>query len=449
MSAEHLGEPATRTIAAWPGSQAAWRRARASLAGGVSTGLRASMPPHPLFFDRGAGSRLWDVDGNSYLDYVLGWGPIIVGHSHPAVVTAVGEQLHRGQTFGSGHALEYEVAERLCARVPGAQRVLWSNTGSEAVQVALRLARAHTGRHRFVKFEGHYHGWTDQVLVSYRNLAEDGRPALGSAGQHPGVLADVSVLPFNDSAAVAELLARPDSDIAAVLVEPVLCNTGVLPPAPGFLEDLRALCDRTGTVLVFDEVITGLRMASGGAAERYGVTPDLTVLAKALAGGFSLSAVTGRADIVQQVTSGVVHAGTYNGNPIALAAAAATLDLLGGPEVYPRLEAVTAQLAEGLRAAFARHGVTAAVHHVGPVLQVSPGVTEVRTVREVLAADWAFYNELVVQALRRGVFLLPGGRWYLSTEHSAADVTQTVAALDDALDALSRAGAVPVPATVV
>ncbi|MFU8850177.1 aspartate aminotransferase family protein [Micromonospora sp. SL1-18] len=441
------GDSVAGKITAWPGSHTAWHRAQASLAGGVSTGLRASMPPHPLFFHRGAGSRLWDVDGNDYLDYVLGWGPVIVGHSHPAVVAAVGEQLHRGQTFGSGHVLEYEVAERLCSRIPGAERVLWSNTGSEAVQVALRLARAHTGRRRFVKFEGHYHGWTDPMLVSYRNLAEDGRPVLSSAGQHPGVLADVSVLPFNDSAAVAELLSQPGSDIAAVLVEPVLCNTGVLPPAPGFLEELRAACDRSGAVLVFDEVITGLRIAAGGAAERYAVTPDLTVLAKALAGGFSLSAVTGRADIIEQVTSGVVHAGTYNGNPIALAAAAATLDLLAGPDVYPHLEAVSAQLADGLRTVLARHGVTAHVHHVGPVLQLSPGITKVRTARDVLAADWAFYNELIVEALRRGLFLLPGGRWYLSTEHSAADVAQTVAALDDALAELGRAGRLPVPVT--
>jgi glutamate-1-semialdehyde 2,1-aminomutase len=424
----------------WPESAKAWERAKLSLAGGVSSGLRASMRPFPLSFDHGSGCRLWDLDGNEYLDYVLGWGPVILGHSHPALVDAVASQLTRGQTYGAGHRLEYEVAERVCDRVLGAERVLWTNTGSEANLVALRLARAATGRRRFVKFGGHYHGWTDTMLHGYRPGAGGSLAAPASAGQPPASRDDVVLLPWNDLDAVWQVFTERGDDIAAVFAEPVLCNSCVLPPAPGFLDGLRALCDRHGTVLVFDEVITGFRVARGGGAERYGVTPDLTVLAKAIAGGMPLASVAGRASLVEQTTRGVVHAGTYNGNPLVLAAAAAVLDVLDEPSVYDAFESRAAELEAGLRQALARHGVPGSVHHVGPVVQCIPGPGSPGATRfdAFLAADWEWYDALTVELLRRGVFALPGGRWYLSTMHDEEAVRATVDAFDSAVAAVPR-----------
>jgi glutamate-1-semialdehyde 2,1-aminomutase len=412
----------------------AWERTKGSLAGGVSTGLRASMKPHPLFFANGVGPRLIDLDGHSYLDFVLGWGPVILGHGHPGLTQAVAAQIPNGVTYGSGHLLEAEVAEKVLTRIPGTERVLWSNTGSEAAQVALRLARATTGRQRFVKFGGHYHGWTDPMLVAYRPNA-DGSLGLSSKGQSPSVLDDVSVVDWGDLDAVRALLTSPDADIAAVFCEPVLCNSGVLEPPPGFLEGLRELCDATSTVLVFDEVITGFRIGSGGAVTRYGVTPDLVVLAKAIAGGYPLAAVAGRADIIDLTTNGVVHAGTYNGNPLVLAAAGATLDALAEPKVYEDFERRGKALADGIREAFGRRGLPVTVHAVGPVVQCLIGIENVSTFSEFMAADQRLYDRLTVEMLRRGVFTLPGGRWYISTAHTDADIAEAVDAVDDALGA--------------
>lgn len=431
-------------IDSWPASAAAWERAKRSLAGGVSTGMRASMKPHPLFFRGGQGPRLTDVDGNSYLDYVLGWGPVILGHGHPGLTRAVSERLGAGATFGAGHALEYEAAERVLSAIPGTERVIWSNTGSEATQVALRLARAATGRRRFVKMIGHYHGWSDTFLLGYRPNADGQVEALGTQGQRESALADVSLVPFGDLEAVAAVLKRPESDVAAVFVEPVLCNSGVIAPPEGYLAGLRDLCDATDTVLVFDEVITGFRIAYGGAVEKYGVRPDLVVLAKAIAGGYPLSAVAGKASLLERVTQGVVHAGTYNGNPVVLAAAVATMDALSEDGVYPAFDARGRQLADGMRDAIARHGVRGAVNQVGPVVQCLFGVDTAADFGAFLSGDQVFYDRLIVHMLRRGVFALPGGRWYISTAHTAGDVATTVGAFDEALGATVADGPGPV-----
>jgi glutamate-1-semialdehyde 2,1-aminomutase len=420
-------------IESWPASAAAWERSKRSLGGGVSTGMRATMKPHPLFFAAGSGPRLTDIDGNSYLDYVLGWGPVILGHAHPRLTEAVQRRVPLGATFGAGHALEYETAERVLAAIPGTERVLWSNTGSEAAQVALRLARAATGRQRLLKVIGHYHGWTDEFLLAYRPDADGRLDSLGTRGQRASVLADVSLTRFGDLEAAAAVLRDAAADIAAVYVEPVLCNSGVIMPPPGYLAGLRRLCDETGAVLVFDEVITGFRLAYGGGVERFGVIPDLVVLAKAIAGGYPMSAIAGRAALIDQTTSGVVHAGTYNGNPIVLAAAAATLDVLGGEGTYSALEARGAQLAEGMRAAIAHYGVTGAVNQAGSVVQAVFGIPSAADFDEFLLADQAFYDRLTVHMLRRGVFVLPGGRWYISTAHTEQDVADTVAVFDEAL----------------
>lgn len=427
-------------IQSWPLSESAWKRTQRSVPGGVSTGLRASMKPHPIFIERGEGAYLIDLDGHRYTDYVLGWGPVILGHGHPALSEAVESRVRHGATYGTGHLLEAEAAEAVVSVVPGADRVLWTNTGSEANQIALRLARAFTRRRRFVKFRGHYHGWTDNFLLGYRPTA-DGTLGLGSVGQDPRALEDVDMIDWGDLESLEKTLSIPDNDIAAVFLEPVLVNSGAISAPDGFLHAVRQLCDRFGVVLIFDEVITGFRVAQGGAAERYGVTPDLVTLAKAIAGGYSLAAVAGKAGILDQVTSGVVHAGTYNGNPIVLAATLATLKALGEEGIYDDFERRGRLLAKGLSEAFAQAGHVVTVHQVGPIVQVIPGVADARDFDAFLRADQGLYNRFIVQMLRRGQFLLPGGRWYISTAHTDVDITTTVAAAGEALSAIaSEAG---------
>lgn len=297
------------------------------------------MRPHPLFVREARGAYVWDLDGDRYVDYLMAWGPLLLGHSDPRILEAVRHVAGTMQVVGTSHELEYLAAEAVLEAVPHGERLLWSNTGTEAVQVALRLARAATGRRRIVKFAKSYHGWHDTV---YAGLSEEdsGKSAVpASKGQSLSVLDDLVVASFNDVHMAEQLLsAAEERDIAAVLLDPVMSNAGVEAPDPDFLQTLRAMCDRRGVVLIFDEVIAGFRLARGGAAEKYGVPPDLSVFGKAMAGGFTQSAVVGRAELVDQVTDGVVHAGTFNGNPIALAAVEATMRVLADPAVYEELE---------------------------------------------------------------------------------------------------------------
>lgn len=423
-------------IPEWPRSAAAWERAKKSLAGGVSTALRASAKPHPLYFTGGRGALLTDIDGNDYYDYVLGWGPNILGHGNRALVAAVQEQIERGATYGSGHRDEYEVAERLLAIFPGMERVLWSNTGTEANLSVLRIVRAATGREHFVKFGGHYHGWSDPMLIGYRpgdpgDLGQvESKGQLSSSGEY------VHTLPWGEVEPLRAMFASR-SDIAAVFLEPVLCNSGVIEPPEGFLESVRNLCDEHGALLVFDEVITGMRIARGGALERYGVTPDLLVLAKAVAGGLTLAAILGKAEFIDLTMKGVTHAGTYNGNPLVLAAARATLDELGKPSVYEDFERLGSKLAEGFRNAMSAHSVQGAVNQVGPIVQCSFGVDVVDSYESYMRADQVAYGEFLVELQRRGLFAVPGGRWYLSTAHNDAIVDETVRIFDEALAAFA------------
>jgi glutamate-1-semialdehyde 2,1-aminomutase len=417
----------------------AWTRTKRSLAGGVSTGLRAQARPHPIFFSGGRGPRLTDLDGNSYLDYVLGWGPNILGHGHPELTDAVQQQVTKGATYGSGHEFEYLAAEAVLGAYPCFDRVVWSNSGSEAAQVALRIARGATSRQSFVKFVGHYHGWTDPVLLGYRHARADSPSGAESLGQSENAAHDAIVLEWGDLSGLAAALAR--LDVAAVVLEPILCNSGVIEPPAGFLEGVRRICSDTGTVLIFDEVITGFRVDFGGAVAKYGVIPDLAILGKAIAGGLSLSAVVGKSELLDLTQHGVVHAGTYNGNPLVLTAAVATLGVLGRPGTFERLTALGERLASGLRDQLASHGVVGAVNQVGPIVQCGLGVPEIRTFAEFMAADTATYDLLLVELLRRGVFALPGGRWYLSTEHTDQDIDETVAIFGEALAAIVPAAA--------
>lgn len=410
----------SRVRARTRGSLERYRRACQSLAGGVSSGLRRSAKPYPLFFCHGEGAEIVDVDGNRYIDYALAWGPLILGHAHPAVTQAVATQAARGLTFGAQHELEYEVAETLVRAIPGAECVAFANSGTEIVQVALRLARAVTGRTKILKFEGHYHGWDDSVLVSYKPPREHpaNTPALAGQGQRPHD--SVVIAQWNDRESVERAL---DGTVACVLAEPLLANNGCIPPEPGFLEFLRDIARERGAPLIFDEVITGFRLALGGAQEYYGVVPDLATYAKALGGGAPLSALVGRADLMEWIADGrVVHAGTLNGNPLSLAAAKATLAELERPGVYESLWRRGERLREAIEALVP--GVV--TNGGGPVFQVSFMNRRARNYRETLDADSARYADFAMALLDHGVMVLPDGRWYLSTAHDDAVIDRTI-----------------------
>jgi glutamate-1-semialdehyde 2,1-aminomutase len=384
-----------------------------------------------LYFERGEGARVRDVDGNSYVDYGLAWGPLILGHAPPQVVRAVEKCLSTGFTFGAQHDLEFQVAEKLTGIIPCADLVSFANSGTEIVQVALRLARAVTGRPRHVKFEGHYHGWDDSVLVSYHPTAEqmaNGGPVPVGKGQRAHT--DVLVAQWNDLPGLEAILQRHAGEISAVICEPLLCNTFCLSPEPGFLQGLRRLTAAAGVLLIFDEVITGFRIDLGGAQRFYGVTPDLATYAKAVGGGMPLSVLAGKREYMKLIANGeVVHAGTLNGNPVALAAADASIDILSEDGVYDRLHAVAARLRGGLEREFQAAGLRVITSGEGPVFHVSFMDRPAHTYRDTLAADRGLYTQFAVALLDEGILVLQDGRWYVSTAHDESIVDETLAAV--------------------
>jgi glutamate-1-semialdehyde 2,1-aminomutase len=429
-------------------SKSFFERAGKSLAGGVSSGFRAYQKPHPLFFERGRGSRLVDVDGNEFIDYTLAYGPLILGHSHPAIVEAVTEQIGKGSTYGAQHELEFLLAEELIKLIPAAERVLFCITGTEAVQTALRLARAYTGRSGVAKFEGHYHGWMDDVLVSYRpdpagwGDAERPERTLTTGGQRELAAAETVVLPWNNLEATEAILKSKGGRIAAVILEPFLSNTGSILPAAGFLEGLKKICADEGIVLIFDEIITGFRVALGGAQELFGVTPDLAVYGKAVAGGYPLSLVAGKADIVDQAADGtVMQVGTFNGNPIALAASLATLKILSadGGAAYEWIDNLGKALWAGLEEAAAKHGSPLLVQGLDSTFHTfftdAPAMVNYRDFRNNSGRNFVDFAALL---LERGVLAMIDGRWYLSLAHSETDIERTIDAFDTALEELLR-----------
>ena len=419
------------------------------LPGGVSSNFRLNGFPVPLTFSGGAGACLIDVDDNTYIDYAMGMGATILGHAPAAVTEAVAHSLKGGQLFAGQHESELLLAERLRRRFPSMERIRFGQTGSEVVQAALRLARAHTGRRRIVKFEGHYHGWFDSTLVSVAppvgNPGSDGdlQPYPGSEGQVPPDARDIAVLRWNDTA-VAELFFRAHaSEIAAVITEPVLCNTCVIAPQPGYLQALLAATERIGALLIFDEVITGLRLGPGGAQERLGVRPHLTVMAKALGGGFPIAALGGRADVMSLLVSGgVLHGGTFNGNTVSTSAAMATLDALSslGSDGYAAMEARGERLMSGLLEAGQRHGLPLHVQGFGSVFNTCfLRDVPVRDYPGYQRADLAMQRRFLVELQERGVRPTARGTWMLSFAHTDTDVLATLDAADRALEAMTRA----------
>ncbi|OZD18367.1 aspartate aminotransferase family protein [Rhodococcus sp. 06-156-3C] len=405
-------------------SSDAFARTKKSVGGGVSSGARAGVRPHPIFAERGSGSHLWDISGNEYVDYVMGWGPLILGHSHPEVIAEVSKVLPLMQSVGMGHRYEYLAAEAVLDVVPGAERLLWTNTGTEAVQVALRLARAATGRNGFVKFVSSYHGWHDSVLASVGVHDGGQEPTSNTRGQNPHALKDLIVLPFNDVDQIRSVLTRArELGIGAVLLDPVQSNAGLHEPDPVFLNTLRSLCTENGVVLIFDQVIAGFRVALGGATERYGVTPDLSVFGKAIAGGFPHAAVAGRADLVDSVSKGVVHAGTYNGNPISLAAVLATMKVLKREGTYDRLETVAADLQGKLIEALAA-APSITTRRIGGMLAIAEDGTEPK------ARIWP---QLSGELVHHEILALPTGKIFVSTEHGNRDSTVFAEAVEKSL----------------
>jgi len=402
------------------------------LAGGVGSNFRLGISPTPLVFERADGPYLFDADGNRLIDYYLGMGPMILGHTPADVRLAADRQMADALLFGGQSDVEIEAARLMCEMVPCAELVRFNTSGSEAVQAVLRLARAATGRRVVVKFEGHYHGWFDNILWSTAPPMGANAPVAGSLGQLAEAGAEIVALAWNDLAAVRERLAR--GDVAAVIMEPAMCNAGAILPAPGYLEGVREACTQFGTILVFDEVITGFRVGPGGAQRRLGVTPDLATFAKAMASGFPVAAVAGRADLMDLCMHGVVHGGTYNGQAVGMAACVATLRRLREPGAYDGMEQRGTRLMEGMREAFARAGVTATVSGFPQVFHVALGLSEpARNWTDLLRVDRAGYVRFTTALLRRGVRALERGVWFMSTEHDDGVIDATLDAVSGAL----------------
>lgn len=415
-----------------PGSLQRYQRSCRTLAGGVSTAMRRSAKPYPLFFDHGVGSRVFDVDGNSYLDYGLAWGPLILGHSHPQVVEAVQRQAGRALTFGAQHDLEFEVSELLNRIIPCADLVCFANSGTEIVQVALRLARAVTGRRKYLKFEGHYHGWSDEALIAFHPRVEDPleMPSPVGAGQLPNE--HVIVAEWNNRRLVERIFADRAQEISAIICEPLLANSGCIPPAAGFLEFLREISQRHHALLIFDEVITGFRVDLRGAQGRWGVRPDLATYAKAVGAGVPFSVLAGRSEFMERIARGeVVHAGTLNGNPLCLAAARAAIEVLAADNgsIYRGLRAKADRLREGIAAVLQTTGLPVVLSGDGPVFQVSFMEQPATNYRETLRARTGLYADFILGLLDEGVLVLPDGRWYVSAVHTDEDIDRTLEAV--------------------
>jgi len=417
-------------------SERLYKRSAKVLAGGVSSHFRALSKPFPMFFDRASGPRIWDADGNEYIDYALSQGPMVLGHSPPAVLEAVQRELSKGQLYAGQHLGEIELAELFCRLVPCADLSRFSLTGSEATHTALRLARAATGRSKFVKFEGHYHGWYDSVLVSINPNTEERGPrkapnAVGmTQGQVKSALKDVIVLPWNDIGLLRRTVWRRAKEIAAIIMEPIMCNSGCIPPREGFLEGVRELCDETGIVLIFDEIITGFRCALGGAQALLGVTPDLATFGKAMAAGFPISAIAGRKGLMDLIADGVVmHAGTFNTYNAGVAASLAAIRQMKANrnEVHRRLKRLGKRLMTGIRRAARRYGKPILAQGPGPMFHV--GFTErgaVHDYRGCQSYDAPRYGQFV-QAMRElGVRLIGRGIWYVSAAHAEDDIDDTL-----------------------
>jgi len=421
---------------------ARYDRARRAIAGGVSSPVRAGAPMGgaPPMIASAAGARVIDSAGREYVDYQCAYGPVLLGHALPAVTSAVTRAASSGTVFGSTHLEEVRLAERLCYAMPSMERLRFVSTGTEACASALRVARAYARRPKFIRFSGNYHGHTNEMIFSAGASANATSDL--TSGVTQGVLDDVIVLPYNDRAAVADAFAREHEQIAAVMLEPVVGNMGLVLPETGYLEALRDLTTRFGAVLIFDEVITGLRLGVGGAQSVYGVHPDLTCVGKVLGGGLPIAAFGGRADIMAELAPDghVFQGGTFSGNPLCVAGAHALLDALeADPLVYSRLDALGQHLADGARAAIADAGLEYPVVQIGSIVDfMFRGGKPARNFADASQADGAAYRRYYWAMLERGIHLAPSQMevMFVTAAHTADDIDHTVRAMREVLSSI-------------
>jgi len=429
-------------------SQQLFERAQQSLVEGVNSPSRgkATYSPGPLFVERGSGSRVWDADGNEYVDFMMSFGALIHGHAQPKLVSVVCETMAQGSHFAAATSAEVEAAERFCRMVLSAEVVRFTNTGSEATMLALRLARAHTGRTKFLKFEGHYHGWYDSFLLNAHGhpseqLGQRENPARipDSEGIPPATFDDVVLAPWNDIAVLDRAMQKHGRELAAVITEPIMANMGCIPPREGYLQRLRELTHEYGVLLILDEVVTGFRYAPGGCQEYYGIQPDISTFGKALGAGFPVGAVAGPRSILDRMRWSdhmVLHYGTFNGHRLTMKVVAASLDLLSRNDTYRNLHAVGDAAIRGLRDVFRRRKVKAVVQGFGPMFQIYfTGRDAIHDYRDYCAyVDTARYSRFVHRLLERGIYMTPsnGLHWIISTAHTEADVAALIEAADQA-----------------
>lgn len=405
---------------------------------GVSSGIRKWSDPL-LFIDHADGPYFVDVDGNSYVDHTLAWGPLIVGSNHPEINQAVSSQITKGYTFGAQHQLEIDLAKRMVEILPGVDQVTFSNTGTEAIQSALRIARAKTGKTKILKFEGHYHGWMNNVLVSFHPATSQPEVTTASCGgQPPNDYADTLTLPWNDLEAVEAAIEKYGDDLACVLMEPLLANSGCCEAHAGYLQGVVDLCREKGIVSIFDEVITGFRLGLGGAREYFGVQPDLSVYAKAMAGGFTMSAIGGSREMFDVLRDGTtIHAGTYNGSTFNLAAALTTISILSQAGCYEKMHAYGYAVRKHLEEEAKRLEIPLVTCGSGSVFGVHMGrETLPQNYKDTLDSDTVMYKDFHRAMLENGVHLLPDGRWYVGASHTEKELDLVCHAITESLESL-------------
>lgn len=419
-------------------------RASKVLAGGVSSEFRKYSYPHALFYTHGRGSRIYDVDGNEYLDFTLSQGPLILGHSHPKVLEAVAKYSAQGQLYAGQHIKEVELAEKLHQIIPSADLIRFCLDGSEAIQTALRVARAVTGRKKFMRFEGHYHGWLDNMCWG---LSTPSAEALGNRnnpnvypwteGLPEHIRNDFIIIPWNDPDILKKTIAEHYKDIAAIITEPVMCNNGCILPEEGFLSGMKQICNEYNIALIFDEVITGFRLSLGGAQQYFGVTPDIAVFAKAMASGYPISAVVGKREWMNVVEkSRVIHAGTMNSSNPTVAAALATIQELESESPYERMFSYGKRLMEGLRMAASESEQNLIVQGPGPMFVTAfTHLKQIKDYRDTLTFDKGKMRKFIGMMHDKGIRIIGRGLWYISAVHTQEDIDQAV---ETATEVLSR-----------